>query len=597
MSITTFDSTKTHLLEILKGIAEGRIQLPDFQRGWVWDDEHVKGLLASVSLAYPIGAVMLLEMGNSDIHFKPRLVEGVTLANLRQPDALILDGQQRLTSLFQSLYSLSVVQTRNDRGQQIKRWYYVDMNSALDPSVDREDAIRSLPEDRILRNFRGEVQEDYSTAQKEYVACLFPLSQIADYSEWRSGFNQFWNYDKDKIKLFDQFEKQLIKRIEQYQVPIISLDDSTPKDAVCQVFEKVNTGGVALTVFELLTATFAVDNFDLRSDWQHRLVSFKRYPVLKTIDSTIFLQAIALLATYYRSQGAVSCKRRDILALSLADYRAYADLATEGFERAAHLLRSQTIYSDKDLPYRTQLAPFAAIMVALGDQAEMVGVKVKILRWYWNGVLGQLYGSAVESRFAKDLPEVINWLNGGGEPSTVTDSNFAPDRLYTLRTRNSAAYKGVSALIMRDGGHDFMTGDSISDQLYFAESIDIHHIFPKEWSIKANFEPRYYDSIVNKTPLSYKTNRAIGGRAPSIYLQTVEKQAKIDSAHLDHILGTHLIDPLALRSDDFMGFFEKRRLAILRRIEEAMGKPILTEISPVEAIEIAQFTDEVDVES
>jgi hypothetical protein len=396
------------------------------------------------------------------------------------------------------------------------------------------------------------------------------------------------------------FEEQVIDSIKKYQIPVISLHSSTPKDAVCQVFEKVNTGGVALTVFELLTATFAVDDFDLRNDWQNRLLILKHYPVLKSIDSTIFLQTIALLATYDRSLNhglAVSCKRRDILNLSLANYRTFADQATLGFEKAARLLYSQKIFSDRDLPYRTQLAPFAAIMAALGDQADVDGVKTKILRWYWCGVLGQLYGSSVESRFAKDLPEMIDWITSGNEPSTLTDANFAPDRLYTLRTRNSAAYKGVSALIMRDGGFDFMTGSSISDQVYFEENIDIHHIFPKDWSIKTKLEPRYYDSIVNKTPLSYKTNRSIGGKAPSIYLSNVQKQAKIEASRLDEILRTHLIDPQALRADMFMDFFEKRRRAILERIEKAMGKSILQETSPMEAAEIDQFVAETEIES
>ena len=103
-AITTFDSTKESLLDLLRSIREGKTQLPDFQRGWVWDDEHIRSLLASISLSYPIGAVMMLQAGNPDVRFKPRLVEGVMLANPLEPERLILDGQQRLTSLFQSLF-------------------------------------------------------------------------------------------------------------------------------------------------------------------------------------------------------------------------------------------------------------------------------------------------------------------------------------------------------------------------------------------------------------------------------------------------------------------------------------------------------------
>ena len=99
-SMTTFDSTKESLLDLLQSIKQGKTQLPDFQRGWVWDDHHIKDLLASISLSFPIGAVMMLQTGNPDVRFKPRLVEGVNLTEPPEPERLILDGQQRLTSLF-----------------------------------------------------------------------------------------------------------------------------------------------------------------------------------------------------------------------------------------------------------------------------------------------------------------------------------------------------------------------------------------------------------------------------------------------------------------------------------------------------------------
>src|SRR5438046_15410 len=101
MSDASFDSTKRNLKTVLEHAQAGRSQLPDFQRGWVWDDDHIRDLLASISRSFPIGAVMLLESGG-DVRFKTRLIEGAE-ATATQPENLILDGQQRLTSLFQSL--------------------------------------------------------------------------------------------------------------------------------------------------------------------------------------------------------------------------------------------------------------------------------------------------------------------------------------------------------------------------------------------------------------------------------------------------------------------------------------------------------------
>lgn len=143
-AVTTFDSTKELLLAMLHSIDVAKTQLPDFQRGWVWDDDHILSLLASISLSYPVGTVMMLETGNEEVHFKPRLVEGVSNANGQDPERLILDGQQRLTSLYMATLSGKAVETRDVRKKTIKRWYYIDMKKALSPNGDREEFVMSI---------------------------------------------------------------------------------------------------------------------------------------------------------------------------------------------------------------------------------------------------------------------------------------------------------------------------------------------------------------------------------------------------------------------------------------------------------------------
>lgn len=258
--------------------------------------------------------------------------------------------------------------------------------------------------------------------------------------------------------------------------------------------------------------------------------------------------------------------------MTLADYRRWADSIQAGYLLATKLIFSQKIFSTRDLPYRTQLTPLSAILSELGERAENDGIRQKLLCWYWCGVFGELYGGAIETRFAKDLPEVLQWIDGGPEPATVSDATFAQGRLLTLRTRNSAAYKGVSALLLRDGGQDFRSGQPIDVAKYFDESVDVHHIFPQHWCQTNGVEPQRCDSIVNKTPIAAKTNRSIGGRAPSKYLLTLEKQAGIDQPRLDEILATHVIDSASLRKDDFDGFFQARQQALMDRIQRATGK-------------------------
>ena len=117
--MSNFDSTKENLSEILKKIVEGKLQLPDFQRGWVWDDAHIKSLLVSIARSFPVGAVMLLETGG-DVKFQVRPIENVELTKKDiEPEELILDGQQRLTSLTQVLKLDKPVKTFDEKGKHI----------------------------------------------------------------------------------------------------------------------------------------------------------------------------------------------------------------------------------------------------------------------------------------------------------------------------------------------------------------------------------------------------------------------------------------------------------------------------------------------
>ncbi len=177
---TTFDSTKEGMHDVLKSIRDGKTQLPEFQRNFVWDDEHIKSLLASVSLSYPIGAVMMLQAGGTEFRLKPRLVEGAAPKDEVHLERLILDGQQRLTSLFQALLLGKPVTTTDGRKTTIKRWYYLDIDKALAANGDREEAIISVPEDRVVRNFRSEPIADYSTIDLECAAEMLPLHGVFD---------------------------------------------------------------------------------------------------------------------------------------------------------------------------------------------------------------------------------------------------------------------------------------------------------------------------------------------------------------------------------------------------------------------------------
>jgi len=583
----SFDSTKRNLYEILKDVNSGKIQLPDFQRGWVWDDDRIKGIIASVAKSFPIGAVMLLETGNENIRFKTKPVEGVVGLNGTKPEMLILDGQQRITSLYQAIITNRVVNTRNSKGYEIKRWYYIDMVKALDTNSDLEEAIFSINENKIItENIGRDIILDLSTEENEFKNLMYPVSMVDNYDEWRTKFIEYWDYDRDKIKFWNEFEKKIIKGFNGYNLPVIVMKKENTKEAVCQVFEKVNTGGVSLTVFELLTASFASDEFDLKADWEDIKNKFKPYKILNNTSNTDIIQAITLYSTFNKRLAAitsgltenipsVSAKRKEMLNLTLSEYRKYRDEIVEGFIKSSKILVENHIFNSRDLPYSTQLVPMAAILAKLGDKIDNVGNKNKLMRWFWCGVFGELYGSANETRYALDMIQVTDWIeNNAEEPKTIYDANFSPSRLNTLRTRNSAAYKGVYALMMDENTKDWLSATKIDFSTYFSESIDIHHIFPVAWCEKNNIPRNDFDCIINKTPLSGRTNRIVSGDAPSKYLERLKKRAGVSDSEFNDILRSHVVSPDYMYKDDFYGFFNNRKEQILQRIEKAIGKQI-----------------------
>ena len=567
------------ITELMKTIDTGATQLPDFQRGWVWDDNRIRALIASITCNFPVGAAMFLEYGNENVRFKYRVIEGSPSLNVT-PTELILDGQQRLTSIYSALYSDKPVKTRTDKGKEIDRYYYIDIQKAIDPTVDRIDAIISVPASKVVTsNFGRDIELDLSTPQKEYEHKFFPLNIVLDFMKtamWQQSYFQYYGLDTTVVQEFMNFQNLITMPTIQYKMPVILLGKETPKEAVCQVFENVNTGGVSLTVFELITAVFAMDDFELRKDWDKRKDKYFSGDLLSVTTATDFLTACTLLSAYKRG-GTVSCKKKDVLNLTLSEYKMYADSLSEGFVEAEKILQEERIFASRDLPYTTQLIPLAVLctLLADGNKIKITNIKNKIKQWYWCGVFGELYGSANETRYVNDVVGVMDWIiNNGGVPKTVQEAYFNPTRLLTLQSRQSAAYKGIMALILKNHCKDFISGREMDFTLYKAENIDIHHIFPKDHCEKKGYPKSKWNSVVNKTPITYSTNREIGGAAPSIYLGKIASKGQVDANILDGYLETHWINISAARKDDFNAFIVNRAIMLLDAIATSMGKPI-----------------------
>lgn len=600
----SFDSTKQDLSELLKQVRKGELQLPEFQRDYVWNESAIISLFASIAKGYPVGALLTLKRGG-EVDFKPRPIDGAKVDGV-EPEELLLDGQQRMTSLFKALYSQEPADIITTRDRREKRYFYLHIEKALSNAFGVEEAVETVPETRKrMKNFGREVDLDLSTPEQEYEQHLFPLNQIFDERDWVRGWRDFWKDRGVDVSALDRaFYDNIVKRVQRYEMPIIRLGKDNGREAVCTIFEKVNVGGVKLDAFELVTAIYAGAGFDLRQDWwgskdsHGRIgrIKDKTLPsggVFEKLASTDFLQACTLLHTIERrnaeaSKGKtglelpqVSCKREELLRLPLSAYQQYGDVVEQGFREAAKFVGEHRILHDSELPYFPQLVALAALFALSPEASQNATWRAGVARWFWAGVLGEHYGSGTDTKIARDIPELKAWLEENGpEPQMFEQSYFQAGRLFGLRSRRAAAFKGFHALLMRHGCRDFVSGKPFDLMTLWQETIDVHHIFPKSWCAKQGLDWAIYDSIVNKTPLSAATNRYIvRGDAPSDYLKRIEDDHSIAPQLLNDILRSHLIEPELLRANDFHGFIADRKAKLSALAGEAMGR------APVEAAE------------
>ena len=261
------------------------------------------------------------------------------------------------------------------------------------------------------------------------------------------------------------------------------------------------------------------------------------------------------------------------MELSLQDYQKWADKVEDGFRKAAKFLQSECVYGRHNVPYSTQLVPMAALYVHLDKELDPRSARKKLARWYWCGVFGEAYGGTIETRYSEDLAQVTEFVRNGIEPSRIEQASFLPERLLTLRTRNSAAYKGVYALQMKMGAGDWSSGQKLNLVTYRNEAIDIHHVFPVAWCKRNDIPARVYNSIINKTPLSARTNKKLGGAAPSEYLERLRTDVGDDEG-LRKAMKAHWLKMAHLRSDNFHDSFVYRGEKLLKLIGCAMGRDI-----------------------
>ena len=554
------DTNPRALKDLLAEIYNRSTALPDFQRDFVWEPGATQELIVSIANNYPAGSI--LRVRDAKRVFAAREFEGAPPLNGAKHTFLVLDGQQRLTSLYQAFYGVG------------EHRYFLNLDK-LQGGADFEEAIFHV---RATTKWAKALQK-FEVQAKEL---LLPLSVLKGGA---GGFGQWGRkvarqlQDKERIELedsLDAIEDKWIRAIDDYNFPVVTLSDKTEPDALCTIFETLNRTGVKLSVFELLTARFWPQSINLRALWDKALAD---RPVIGDfeVDPYYVLQGISLA-----SRKAPSCKRSDVLNLAAADITDWWEKVVLGLARGLEILRDDCkVMLPKWVPYQTMLPPLAALLARGGipKTAEAGAQREKLKRWFWCSVFGQTYESAPNSRSAKDVTELLPWLAGGAAPESVETFRFDPRSLRDVTPRQRSIYRGVINLILGEGARDFHTQAVITGKLMADEGIDDHHVFPAAYLERHGVtSARTRDCVLNRTLIDRTTNQMISDRAPSDYLAEIRNTAGFP---FDAVLTSHSLPTGAdsvLLKDDYEAFLAWRQERLWKKIQRATGVTVAADL-------------------
>ena len=538
-----FETDKLKLLYLLEQVKNRDLALPDFQRSFVWDAAATRELLVSVIRGFPAGHLLFLK-GGSNV-FVPRAVEEAPSLNGHQPAGLILDGQQRLTSLYQALHGVG------------SHRFYVNI-AALMTGAEIDDAVVAYSRARA-REF-----ESRATQAK---LLLFPFSAIHEYLEWRDEvLDARREDDEDSRKRLRGYlatiDKAIVQPIKDYQFPATSLSAKTPTEAVCTIFETLNRTGIKLSVFELITARAFAAGMSLRDRWQETLAA---HPILEEfgIDPYYILQTVALRLGKKPQRGFVVSMRVDDIAGQWDD-------AARGMAGALSMLRDECgVLTAKWLPYATMLMPLATSWRSVEKKAgpQIGQARLKLQRWFWCTAFEGEYDSAANSKAEADAPALERWIDDGDLPPVVRNFNFPKERWLAVTSRQRALYASTIALLNVHRPLDFHQVVPLTRNIIETTAVDDHHVFPAGY-LRDEGVTGYVDTVLNHTLIDKQPNIRISKKAPSVYLNEMRDEL---GSKIDDILESHSLpaDPAGpLLTNDYDNFLEWR----MNRLSEQLRR-------------------------
>jgi hypothetical protein len=512
--------------KVIEQVTSGAIRIPAFQRGFVWDAEHVAYLMDSIYKGYPFGAVILWrtkEKLNSERNLGPfELPPG----QADYPVDYVLDGQQRITSIF-GVFQSDLVPQGDDSWTHI----YYDMGAAAD-----------LQESQFLA--LGESEVDASRH--------FPINTFFDVAAYRQATRQLTEGQAVEIDSVQAIFKEAVVPTQE-----IVTDD---RAKVAIVFERVNRLGVELDVFQLLTAWTWSEDFDLQQRFSDLAEELRPHGFGDVAEDTnLLLRCCAAIVAGDASPTA-------FVNLKGADVRDRFDDIASGIRGAIDFLRKNLkVETLENLPYPASLVPLS-VFFAKKNMAISDAQRDALVKWFWKTNFTRRYSAGVIRNLNRDIEEAAALREGTSAnlaeiPASVDHAFFG--QTFTIGTVNTRTF---ILLLAQEQPLSFVSGTpvTLSDVLQGYNRNEFHHLMPRAFLKEKGFKTSEINSLANFAIISASDNKILGGAAPSVY------KAKIPAAK-QHLILARALCPDSLFGDDYVAFSAERARTLVDTASKLMA--------------------------
>ena len=529
------------LMSLIRWLAEGRFQIPNFQRKFVWKPQQINDLMRSIFCDYYIGSLLLWEGGDKQ-NFDSLSCEPISgyKGKGEERKYIVLDGQQRLSAMYYAFFAPE----ENLPDLKSRGFFFVHIDRFS--KGEYQDAFEVL--------YAQQQQEE------QYQNHCFPLSTFGEirpiWSAWIDGYKEYWKRQEmeadeagnvensQQCRNYQHYGEQFRKAIEgtlfDYKVSFTELSKKIDVGKICSIFIEINRTGTVLGTFDLLNAILTPKEIYLKEMWGD--VS----PKLEFVKGSRFNTYIPRVMSIILQQG--NCSPQYLYRLipggdrieDKDDFiRRWHD-SVDAFEESIRVLQDPRekfgVISAKFLPYPAMTPVFTALRIVASDADpyERIAAFRKVRHWYWASVFTERYSSSVESKTASDFRDVLAWIGGNTEPDMIREFHNTVGHRDLRGVRSKAIYKGIINLLVLRGSFDWISGHAP-----IPAKIDDHHIIPQWWGNREGLGDSIH-TILNRTLLSEETNRnIIGGSLPNEYLPKLMEQDEPDKVR--KILESHFI--------------------------------------------------------